>query len=184
MTQEKNEPCYVQNHEAKRIETKFEIDGNTFEITQRRLTGGEVERHLDNMKNVYTDKDVYLTLLKQNELDLELQKLQRKAKKGEEVIVPIDDATKFLIYKGKVAISNHNRKLNAQFIAYSCNDSETRGGKFLFNGKKVSEERKINIINELGKADEDKNVDYFELLLANANRLSYPTEQEKDNAKS
>lgn len=189
-TLEKNEPCYVQNHDNKKINVTLNINGNVIDIVQRRLTGGEVQKRANDLQDVYMDKDIYMTQLKREKLAEEAERLQKiedkkKVKDRKKVIVPVDDETQYLLYKGRRAIERANRNVNAKFIAYSCSDSELEGGSFLYNGKDVSFDRKLKIIDELGIEKDENGVDVnlFNLLLDNANKLSFPTEKEIQDAK-
>lgn len=187
----KTEPCYIQNADAKSIETEFVVSGHTVKIKQRRLNGGEVEKHQLNLKSVYTDKDIYLSLIKQDGIKEALEKEQKRLSKKKDadltdINIPIDDETSLLMYRGRVAIESYNRKNNAKFIAYSCNKTNLEDGLFLFDGKEVSFDKKVEIISEFGNSEEEieNDVNYFDLLLANANKLSYATKEEIASAKS
>lgn len=196
-----NEPCYVQNAEAKNIETILNINGHKIEIKQRRLTGEEIDNHLNNMKDVYTDKDIYNSLISQDdfekklehakkEAETEAKKQGKKVKEIEDILdlieIPVDSDTKYLQYKGRAAMEKSNRNINALFIAYSSNDSFLDVGYFKCDGKIIDFETKLKIIKELSRGlnEDDEEINYFDTLLENADKLTYPTQQEVNTAKS
>ena len=181
---EMNKPCYIINSDAKKIETKFTVNDHEIEIIQRRLTGKEKELYKTALKDIYTDKDIYKAALAQKDIEKKIEDAKkREAKNGEEFKLEFDEDFSYIIHKGRVKIEAKNREVQAKFIAWSCSDAELYEGSFLVDGKSVSFEKKLAIIEELGEDDEN-DVDYFELLLANANRLTYPTKEEVEVAKS
>lgn len=185
METEKKEPCYVLNHNAKSIEMSFEYEGNKIEVKQRRLSGKETDRHKSDLKNVYTHPDIYKTMLLQNELDKKIERAKKKRKDDKEPLdVPVDDETKYQLYKGRIAIEKSNREVEARFIAYSCEESVLHeSGYFRINGKEVDFETRVQAILELTPEDKTGK-DYFKILLGNANKLTYPTQHEIETAKS
>jgi hypothetical protein len=187
-TQEnKTEPCYMLNDEGKYITTDFTFMDKKFEVKQRRLNGEEKQKYVNKLQSVYANKDVYKTLVLQESLKEQLEKLKADARrKGEDenaVIVPIDDETNYLIHTGTLAITKSNRENEASLIAYSTNDSFLDEGYFKVDGKTFTFEKRMAIIAELGE-DEENDINWFKLLLGNANKLMTPTKREVEVAKS
>lgn len=191
MEKRKTKPCYEQNSTAKFITDEFEINGVKIEIKQHRLDGAQKEFHKENVQSIYTDGEIYKSVIAKNDIEAKLKIAQDEIKKEmqlkkatqkeileacENVVIDVDAETQHLMYNGTIAIQRANREVKCKFIAYSCENTEFYSGYMKKDGVELNFEESLNVIRSL---DEE-----FIKLYTNANKLTYATAEELEQVKS
>ena len=141
-----------------KIVTEYEINGIKIVFEQRLLTKKENDIIVNSGVDIMKDKDVFKTLLKQEN--------------NEE----LDDEAKYVIHNASKKIERAKIEIETKLISFSCKPNVLYGGYIKVKDKNLKFEEYEDFISELDSSIYDK-------LLDNAYKLQNPTEEEINDAK-